>query len=49
MALAATTAPALGEAFCILESGKIADVKVVSQSSTTSDYILQVTVWRNTS
>jgi hypothetical protein len=40
---------ALGVAFCVLESGKIAGVKVVSQSSTTSDYILQVTVWRTTS
>lgn len=36
-------------AFCILENGKIAGVEVVSQSSTTSDYSLQVTVWRNTS
>jgi hypothetical protein len=39
----------LGVAFCILENGKIAGVEVISQSSTTSDYILQVTVWRNTS
>jgi hypothetical protein len=39
----------LGAAFCILESGRIAGVKVVSESSTTSDYTLQVTVWRNTS
>jgi hypothetical protein len=39
----------LGVAFCILEPGKIAGVRVVSQSSTTSDYILQVTVWRNIS
>jgi hypothetical protein len=36
-------------AFCILENGKIVGVEVVSQSSTTSDYILQVTVWRNAS
>src|ERR1700730_18187470 len=34
-------------AFCILENGKIAGVEVASQSSTTSDYILQVSVWRN--
>ena len=39
----------LGVAFCILENGKIAGVEVVSQSSTTSDYILQVTVWRDVS
>lgn len=39
----------LGVAFCVLENGKIAGIKVVSQSSTTSDYTLQVTVWRNTS
>jgi hypothetical protein len=39
----------IGVAFCILENGKIAGVEVVSQSSTTSDYSLQVTVWRNTS
>lgn len=39
----------LGVAFCVLESGKITGIKVVSQSSTTSDYILQVIVWRNTS
>jgi hypothetical protein len=39
----------LGVAFCILESEKVAGVEVVSQSSTTSDYILHVTVWRNTS
>jgi hypothetical protein len=39
----------LGVAFCILENGKIAGVEVVSQSSTSSDYILQVTVWRNVS
>ena len=39
-------ADTLGVAFCILENGKIAGVKVASQSSTTSDYILQVTVWR---
>jgi hypothetical protein len=39
----------LGVAFCILENGKIAGVEVVSQSSTSSDYILHVTVWRNVS
>jgi hypothetical protein len=39
----------VGTAFCILESGKIAGVKVVSQSTTTYDYILQVIVWRDTS
>ena len=39
----------LGAAFCILESGKIVGVQVVSESSTTSDYTLQVIVWRNTS
>lgn len=39
----------LGTEFCILESGKIAGVEVVSQSSTTSDYFLKVTVWRNAS
>jgi hypothetical protein len=44
-----TIYPSLGVAFCAIESGKIAGVKVISQSSTTSDYILQVTVWRNTS
>jgi hypothetical protein len=41
--------PNLGVAFCVIESGKVAGVKVISQSSTTSDYILQVIVWRNTS
>jgi hypothetical protein len=39
----------LGIAFCILENGKIAGIQVVSQSSTTSDYFLRVTVWRNAS
>ena len=39
----------IGTAFCVLESGRIAGVKVASQSSNTSDYNLQVTVWRNTS
>jgi hypothetical protein len=39
----------LGTAFCILENGKIAGIEVVSQSITTSDYLLKVTVWRNTS
>jgi len=36
-------------AFCVLENGKIAGVEVVSESSLTSDYILQVIVWRNIS
>lgn len=39
----------VGVAFCVLEGGKIAGVKVISQSSTSSDYILKVTVWRNAS
>ncbi len=39
----------IGVAFCILENGRIAGVEVISQSSTTSDFILQVTLWRNTS
>jgi hypothetical protein len=43
------TGGSLGVAFCIIENGKIAGVEVVSQSSTTSDYILQVTVWRDIS
>lgn len=38
-----------GTAFCVLENGKVAGVEVVSQSSTTSDYVLKVTVWRNAS
>lgn len=38
-----------GVAFCVLESGMIAGVEAVSQSSISGDYILDVTVWRNAS
>jgi hypothetical protein len=43
------TVSTTGVAFCVLENGKIAGVEVVSESSLTSDYILQVIVWRNIS
>lgn len=44
-----TTIPgADGLAFCVLENGKVAGIKVVSESSAPY-YILKVTVWRNAS